>query len=269
MFDHIVGLLLLGLGINKSIYGPNGNVKGDQTVASQVTTVEQGSAIVSTSAGNVTGVKPLPLKNVFRLMDPQNFYIASRAGTGKRVFNARAFGMGVMSMQENFANAVEASREASKREFEDHKTAFRQQLALMKDAKKQAIVERLNTNCQDINQKRTDKMAAMLAKLSLILTNVTNSAASSSAAGKDTTAVDAAVTSAQTAIADAQATVAVQAGTTCTITISSEANVKTDVGKVVSGLQENLKSVYEKVLVARRAVSDAIRALARVTGEKL
>lgn len=277
MVDQLIGLILLGLGLNTSIV--SSNVKGDTTVATQEQQIAPMPPEEAGTAGTLPpkiGGGPMPLKNAFRL-NPLNFEsdlsdgrgIASRPGTPRKRFNARAFGAGVLKMQEDFAEREEASSEASKKEFENHKAAFRQQLAQIKDAKKQVVVDRLNTNCQNINTKRTDAMTKMLLKLSTILTNVSNRSASAAAAGKDTTSVDTAVQNAQTAIANAQTLVAAQAGTTCTITITSETKLKTDVGTTISGLQANLKTVYDKVLGARKAVSDAIRALALVLGETL
>lgn len=255
MLDNIIGLLLLGLGINKGIYTANPNVKGDETVA--------------TAPGFVRG------KPSFRL-NPVEFendatHIGGRAASegGRRKLDTRAFGLGVLKMQEDFTDSLIASREASRQDFEDHQTEFKRQLSIIRDTKKQAVVDKLNTNCQDINTKRTDKMASMLEKLSLILTNVATRAASASAAGKDTTTVDSAITTAQTDIADAQAAVTLQAGTPCTITLTNETNVKTDVGKVISAMQSNLQTLYSKIITAKQAVSIAIAALARVTGESI
>jgi len=112
-------------------------------------------------------------------------------------------------------------------------------------------------------------MTKMLEKLSTILTNVSNRSATAAAFGKNTTSVDSAVTTAQGAIADAQTAVAAQAGTTCTITIASDATVKNDVGVGIGKLHTALNAIYQKVVIARKAVSNAIHALSQVTGESL
>jgi len=252
MVDQVIGLLLLGLGINK------GMVLGDQTTAVTATSV---------------GIRPgEDRKNVFHI-NTANFQrtikTATGAGNKRTEFDKRAFGEAVLRVQEDFTNRLEASREAAKKEFEDHKKEFELELAHIKDTKKQAIVDRINTNCQDINVKRTTAMTGMLAKLSSILTNVTNRAATASASGKDTSAVDTAVTTAQAAIADAQSAVAAQAGKTCTITITSDTTVKADVGKTISGIEADLKSVYAKVIAARKSVGDAVKSLALALGESL
>jgi hypothetical protein len=255
MFDQLIGLLLVGLGINTSFYTPNPNVKGVETEAT------------------TTAAQKEP-KKTFRL-DPKNFELrgpistASTAGLRKPKLDTHAFGLSVMKMHEDFAAAVEASRESAKKEFEDHKTVFQEQLARIKDTKKQRIVEKVSTNCEDINTRRSDKMTQMLGKLSTILTNVSNRAASASADGKDTSDVETAVTTAQAAIADAQLAVASQSGVTCTITITSDSTAKSEVGGMIRAFQSQLKSVYEKVVAARNAVGDAIRTMGVVTGERL
>ncbi len=254
MVDQIIGLILIGLGLNKYISLPNLNIKGEATTAAQQTGGSFGS-------------------NTFRL-NPKDFELpppktASGTGIRRSEFDSHAFGKEILRVQQDFATRLEASRAAAYEEFEVHKTEFRRKLAIIKDAKKKAIVERISTNCQSINMKRTDKMTEMLAKLSTILTNVSGRTASAAAEGKDTTAVESAVTTAQSAIADAQVSVAAQAGKTCTITLTTEANLKTDVGNTISSLEADLKFVYAKVIEARKAVGDAIRALSGVIGEPL
>jgi hypothetical protein len=253
MFDQFIGLLLFGLGIHVKP-APNLNIKGEATTAAQQT---------DSSFGN----------NTFRL-NPKNFEVqplntASGPGIKRPEFDSHAFGKEILRVQQDFVIRLEASRAAANKELVVYKNEFRQKLAIIKDAKKQVIAERISTNCQNINLKRTDKMTGMLAKLSTILTNVSDRAASAAAEGKDTTGVENAVTTAQTAIADAQVSVAAQAGKICTITLTTETNLKTDVGKTISSLEADLKSVYEKVIEARKAVGDALRALSGVIGEPL
>lgn len=278
MLDHLIGLVLLGLGVNTTPFNPN--VKGDDTVVSSTEQeaedeheFEPLSPDEAGNAGTLPGPRGLreqrTIKNQFRL-NSEEFHFASDAGIGRKVrLDARAFGKGVLRMHEDFADQFEASREAAKQEFEARRESFKQQLELIKDTKKQAVVERLNTNCQNINEKRTDKMSTMLAKLSSILTNVSNKTASAAADGKDTSSVETAITEAQTAISNAQTLVTEQAGATCEITITDEDSLKTDVGETISGLQENLKTVYESVITARQKVGAAIKTLAGILGESL
>jgi len=259
MFGHLAGLVLLGLGINKSVYAPNPNVMGDSTVA--------------------TAPAPQYIKGRPFRLDAAQFATQSpdlRAGKSASgpaafhpAFDLHAFGTAVLHTDADFTREMEASRAAATEQFTAYQTQFHQELSKIQDATKQALVDKINTNCQTVNQKRTDAMTNMLTRLSSILTNVTNRAASASAAGKDIANVTTAITTAQGAIADAQNAVASQSGTVCTISITSPTAIKTDVGHAISGLQSSLQSVYKTVVTARRLVGDAIRALAAVTGEPL
>jgi len=119
----MMGLLLLGLGINKSMFGSGGMVKGDQTVATASATANIHQVLPSTAMPPTTGDQhPLP---AFRL-NPSNYAITnsdfrggkSASGSGGRIaFDTRAFGMAVLHMQADFAGRVEASREAACRNF--------------------------------------------------------------------------------------------------------------------------------------------------------
>ena len=205
-----MGLVLLGLGINKSYYAPNPNVLGAQAVE--------------------TAQSQQYPRASFRL-NLQNFATASTnfrggptgssSGATHPGFDIRAFGAAVMQTQMDFAGIESASKAAALSIFTNHHAQLDQQLKLVKDPKRQAIIENVNTSCQTVIQKRTDAMTAMLNKLSTILTNVSNRAASASAAGKDITNVNTAITTAQGAIADAQLLVASQSGTPCLITVAA------------------------------------------------
>lgn len=253
MLDQAFGLLLFALGIHKNP-AINNDVKGEATAAAQ-----------QEDDSRETNRFRLNQKN-FELPSPRT---ASGTSVKRPEFDSRGFGKEVLHVQEEFVKRLEASREAAKKEFEDRKEEFKEKLAAIKDERKQKIVERVNTNCQNINVKRTGHMTERLDKLSTILTHVTSRAASASANGKDTSSVDAAVVTAQSSIADAQMAVAEQAGKTCEISITDEKNLKADVGATIKGLEADLKAVHEKVVAARKSVGDAIKALGLVLGEKI
>jgi len=48
--------------------------------------------------------------------------------------------------------------------------------------------------------------------------------------------------------------------------INEETALKPDVGKTISGLQNDLQTVMKSIMTAKRAVMDAARALAQVLG---
>lgn len=127
-------------------------------------------------------------------------------------------------------------------DIEVKRAAFKEKLAEIKDEKKQKIIEKLDTRFNEVNAKRTAQMTKHLDKMSEILGKVTG----------DTS-------SARAAIQTARDAVTVQAAKTYVITISTEANLKTDVGKVRSQLEADLRAVNELVIAARKAVQVLIK----------
>lgn len=242
--DHILGLILLGLGVQSPFTGPS--VKGDSTVATA-------SAVTSTTSGTFGGV---PTTN-----------------TGLRPLGAHpdivTFKSTLSADRANFLDDLEKKREFAQNAYQASMSAFQKNLTKIQDVRKHALLVKLNTFCQDINTKRTAKMSDMLTKLTDILTNITNRAATAQTAGKDITAVTTSVATAQQAITDAQTAVSAQAGTSCVLMFKSETSLRADVGYTISSMESTLKGIYTKVLAARTAVVAALKALAQVTGEPL
>ncbi len=235
MVDQIVGLLLLGLGINtQPVVNPN--VLGEDTVVS--TTVNRPVRALKDDLRNLRDTR-------------------------------KASAEAIREHRKDFLESLKDRREAAKKEYESRRETLKDKLEDMKDEQKAAHIERINEKCQKINEKRTERMSQMLEKLSKILENVINRASAAEANGKDISSVDTAVAAAQTAITDAQAAVETQAGVECVITINTETTAKNDVGAAISGMQQSLRAVYDKVIAARKAVGAAIKALGAVLGESL
>lgn len=122
---------------------------------------------------------------------------------------------------------------------------FKNKLQTVKDEGKRKIVERIDVKLAEINKRRTDAMTRHLDKMSEILAKV-------KLRGGDTTAAEAAV-------ADARSAVVAQAAKTYTITISTEDKLKINVGETMKALMTDLRKLHEgKIVPARKAVSDAI-----------
>jgi hypothetical protein len=80
--------------------------------------------------------------------------------------------------------------------------------------------------------------------------------------------VDTAVEAARKKIDEAKTAVSSQAGKACEVVVTgTDAALKSDVEKARLALEAGLKEVHQKVVDARKAVGDAIRALAVVLGE--
>jgi predicted phage tail protein len=150
----------------------------------------------------------------------------------------------------------------------DHEI-FQSKLQIIKDAGKRTLVENIESRLTDINTNRTDTMTKQLAVMSDILDRVSSKAADVASTGKDVSSVTSAVAAARTAIEAAQAAVARQAGKTYSITITTENTLKNNVLTVRKALETDVLATYQKIVLARKAVYNAIRALAVVRGEPI
>lgn len=146
---------------------------------------------------------------------------------------------------------------------------FRARLSAIRDAKKKAIVERVDQRIAQINTNRIGIMTRHLTKIEEILNRIEARALEAEKNGKDITAVTSAIASARTAIASAKTTAAAQAAKTYAIDITTEANLGFAVSSVRIAFAKDLQAAHQSVAAARKSVRDVLTALAKVVGEKL
>lgn len=144
------------------------------------------------------------------------------------------------------------------------KEVFQQKLALIRDEKKKAIVQKINDRITEINKKMTDKMTLGLTNLSTILANLDSRAITLKTTGKDTTSYDASSSKAKSAIATSLTAVNAQAAKTYTITITTEGALKINVGTTVSLFKTDLAAVHKMVIDAKQAVWNAANELVKL-----
>lgn len=170
----------------------------------------------------------------------------------------------IETRREEFKANVEAKREEMKQQAETKKEELKQKLQVVKDERKKQIVERLDTKVQELNQKRLDHFGNVLEKIEGVLEKIVSRTDKAEANGRDVSAVRTAIENVKTAVAAARDAIAAQAGKTYSITVTTEANLKTDVGSVRQQLVNDLKAVQYKVQAARQAAVAAAQALARI-----
>ncbi|MBI2405296.1 hypothetical protein HYV22_03930 [Candidatus Gottesmanbacteria bacterium] len=162
---------------------------------------------------------------------------------------------------------LENRRQKAKESFKTERENFKKKLETFKDQKKKERVETLGTKLDDVNKKRTDQMMIFLNKVIEVLAKIKIQTAAEKAKGKDVSKVTTAIDAAQTAIDVAKAAIEAQAGKSYVISVSSEANVRGDVGTTMKSLERDASSVRDLVNAAKKRVSDAIRELAKIRGE--
>lgn len=156
----------------------------------------------------------------------------------------------------------EASRAAIKAKLEE----FKQRIAQIRDERKKAIVEKINSKIQNANTRLTNKMNKALDKLAQILNGIKEKAEALKAAGEDTAILDNAIAAAETAIIDARTAVTAQAGKVYSVNITDEANLRNTIGQMVSQFRLDIQAVHKLVVNAKQAVAKAISELAKLGG---
>lgn len=167
-----------------------------------------------------------------------------------------------LKVRRQFEEQVRAKKLEAAKKFEAAKAANKQKMAEIKDAKKKEIVNRVTEKMQTLSTKRLDIFTEQLAKMGTILDTLTDKQTAQSAAtgaNERTTRVNSAIAAARTAIEKARTAVTNQAAKSYTVTITTEANLGTDVRKSISSVEFDLKAVNETVKVARSAVSLAVK----------
>jgi hypothetical protein len=203
-------------------------------------------------------------------------FILLGLGIGSPVVNPNVKGVSTVSItNDHIATAPGVSESTSAFQLkiqENHQTAtahlnanreiFQSKLQIIKDAGKRTLVENIENRLTDISTNRTNTMTKQLTVMSDILDRVSSKAADVKNTGKDISTVTSAVTAARTAIEEAETAVAAQAGKTYSITITTENTLKNNVLTVRKSLETDILATHQKVVAARRAVYNAIKALA-------
>lgn len=148
------------------------------------------------------------------------------------------------------------------------KEEFKTRLQTIRNERKKAAVERIDTKIANTNEVHTVRFTSILVKLQSILDRVSQKASEAKANGKDTTALDSSIVSAQAAIDSAKTAVSAQAAKTYAIQISDEATLRNSVGTTTSQFKKDLRDVHKAVVEAKQAVQKAISELAKIASAR-
>lgn len=124
---------------------------------------------------------------------------------------------------------------------------FKARLQTIKDARKKLLVEKLDLNISQANAKHTARFSELLTKLQTILDKFSASTSALPNVLSD-------INNAQNAINIAKDAVASQSAKVYTIQITTEPNLKMNVGATVSQFRQDLMAVYKLVIDAKQAV---------------
>lgn len=144
--------------------------------------------------------------------------------------------------------------------------AFKTKIAALKDERKKTRVENVTTRFATINTNQTNYMSQALERLTAILDKLSTKSAAAKAAGKDTTALETAITNARTAIATAKTAVTAQAGKQYIPQITTDTTLRQNVSSTFTQLQTDLQTTRKSVQSAKEAVLNAYQELAKING---
>lgn len=183
-----------------------------------------------------------------------------------QLFGLILLGLGIQAPQTPSRVKGETTEVAS---ISAKRAAFREKLQIVRDEKKRDKVEKIQEKLIQLNTLRADVMTKHVTKMSEILERLSEKLEKQVELGIDVQSGQTALTTAQSALTAAQEAVTTQAGKSYEITLTNETNVKSDVDSVRRRLATDLKGVHQKLVSARRAISTAIRTIAKLAGEQV
>ncbi len=164
-----------------------------------------------------------------------------------------------------YKNQIQEKREEMKTKIEELKAQLREKLRERISERKQKIVERIYERINALNERLTDHYLDVLDHLGKVLERIESRTAKAKLNGKDVSKVEEAIQKAHEAIEKARKAVKAQAEKVYEPPeITTEENLRLDVGKLRQQLHDDLKAVEKLVKDARDAVRQAAVALAQI-----
>ena len=144
---------------------------------------------------------------------------------------------------------------------------LRKKLDKFRDKVKAGRVEAINNNLNTINSRRTSQMQEALQKIANVLERIKTKTAETGSAGKDVTAVNAAIATLETEWAQADAAIKAQADKDYSVVVNTESTVKADASSARDSLKTDLQATHTQLVEARQALAKALStALSSISG---
>ena len=166
--------------------------------------------------------------------------------------------------KKQFKQNIEEKGQKLKEEISQKRATLKEKLAVIKDERKKKSVEKIDQQINELNKRVVNQLSAVLDKLSDMLERVANRAGVAESKGYDVSMALSAIESANQAISFARTAIQAQAGKTYTIQITTEENIKRNVGDARQALNADLKTIRVVVKAAHDAVRKAAVALGQL-----
>lgn len=161
---------------------------------------------------------------------------------------------------------IERIREENRGLVEQNRLALKEQLGLLQDKNKAQTVERIYDNLNRLNDQIVTRLLAKIDQIEEVLERVKSRTDRAEEGGLEVKLVREEIALAEEAITNARQSAKEQAEKIYEITISNEANLRTDIKPVRDQLRNGLEALRQEVIGAREAVRKAVNALAQVRG---
>jgi len=201
----------------------------------------------------------------------QQVRIEARADAKARIETKRGEFQEKRSMLRIESKEMREGKMAEAKEMRETKRAeLKAKLGIVKDERKQKSVLKIEESIAKLNTNITTRLTELLNKVDDVLVKLSTRADEREVAGVDVSVVRSAIVSAESSIAAVRTSIENQIGQVYTLTVSTEANLRADVGETrkalhadLQGLKAEMKSAHESV----RAVAKALKDLPRPTVE--
>ncbi len=168
--------------------------------------------------------------------------------------------------KEEFDRAIKIKKEKVKEEIETERESLKIRLEKIKDERKKESVEKIDQRIDALNEKMMRHFSSVLNKLEDMLIKITERADRASVErGLDVSSVRSSIDNAHVVIASARSAIESQLGKTYAVSITTEENLRIDVGKTRQVFGADLAKVRDSVKSAHSAVKDAVVALAQIS----
>lgn len=168
----------------------------------------------------------------------------------------------------NIKDAAKEKVDAMRALNEEKMQSFKDKIAAIKDTNKKTIVERINNNITAKNAKFTGSMNDTLMRLETIIEKLKERSANITAQGKDASALDAAIASAESAITSAKTAVTAQSEKTYTANFTTDAGIRSAISQMVTQFRKDITATFKLVTAAKQAVMKALSEASKVRGDK-
>ena len=160
-------------------------------------------------------------------------------------------------------------RDEVKRERTEAREEFRERLSELRDKRKAAIVEKLVTKFDTVNDRWVAAWNHVLERLGLLLDKMESRTQMLADEGYDVSSVEDGIADAKSAIDSAQAALDTQEGKVYTVEITDEDSLRTDVSEAVLAFRADLQAVKDEVKSAQESVRTVLNLMKEVSSQTL